>query len=1079
MNELLELRPAPQRLAAEEGLDNLHARLDRLLAPGAAAAPVLDAALPNGSALLRRRLAVRGWVPPGLLKAGIADVEWDEALRVVGQEVELAERARPGRWFMALAARKRVFATVSLERLREASESLHPGEEQDPVWSALRLALDPFMGAATNTELVLRQLAQHRPEVLRELSRMAAWGSTIPGLADLAALADAQLGRQRRDRDLEAVKASQLFGREQEMVLISMFLQQPTGPRDVSVLYVSGIGGSGKSTLLLAAEQELRRRDQRLVVRLDFDNAYLDPLSQEQMDILFLRALVIEEPELAPRLQRVLAQLQRQADARVRVRMEAEGENYASSSGASTPSQRKEQLRRARYATKSGSSAEEAGMSEKSERISVLQSVGDEPAFRQRSVVLFLDTVENVSRLGADAIDSVLEWLGSIPAAVPRRDLRVILAGRDALGSPDMQALANRFEDHGLQIAESVEIGDLDAEAACNMLMQRGLPVADAMLAAQALPRNPLVLRLAADAWRSAKDDVAAIQDDYRNGRIDRQTASGYLAQRVIQHVPRQPARRYAVAAMALEKLTEKELRDIVIPAVDGVTAGDRKLAHKVYEGLLRATWLTIEEKPGTLRWHPELRELALPMIEADPDHSRVDLLVRSAAQVRQERPSTPAHFLDLASKLLYPVAGRLQRATGIPLAEVVSTELRQAEDNVHRIHLEGIGAAAGEGDRLVAQGRSARALEIYRDRPTRDKGVPPTFVIRALAQTGDWAGDDVDAAQVVRELRRHFDARGANMQQPMVERLYWLTRVEMLRTPALDRAHVDLLRDTCRTLKFRPRDGALFGLVGVAEAQAPGGRLSLIAPSSWPPPNTDLGPEARFSMVRAAYGRLPSTGSRGLWVTITLGAMLTFNEYWVDELLWLSGQECLEITGGTGVLHELKSQMPRLGTVSLAEVEQFVSSCREVRVRLNLSRVPPDKAARVMRGTLVEFHSPLATLLSGDGYRQSLDGLLDVVARLPPSNSVLTLAEFNSADRRDVHQRDMRSAFTAVLVALDRARLLGEFCRQLLREPARAFGQPRALGARRALELVGRYLAWEQALDPFAAAAANERIAS
>jgi len=1074
VQELEAQRPAPDGIEPAQGLRDLRSTLDALLGSSITRAQPAPTAATTAATLLRRRLAVRGWVAPAALRGDIGDADWDAALRVVGQEVELAERIRPGQWFMALAARKRVFGAASLDELRAASDEVHPDDGKDYVRLALRVALasagDParYLGESG-------QLQDQPAELLQELSRMAAWGSSIPLLTELAATAGAQLGRHRRDRELEAVDPATVFGRDRELQMIRAFLRRPLdNTRLVPALYVSGIGGSGKSTLLMAAQKELRLAGSDIVVRLDFDNAYMDPLSQEQMDILFLRALAVEEPAMAPRLQNVIAQLQDLSDSRVRARLETEGDEFTTT--AKSSKLRKERMRRARYATKSGSSAEAAGLSERSERISALQAVGEDPDFRQRSVVLFLDTVENVLRLGPDAVDSVLEWLGSLPLAVPRRDLRVVLAGRDALGSSSITALVDRFRDYGLRLADKLEIGDLDSESARAMLVQRGLPPPDAKLAAQALPRNPLVLRLAAKAWETAKEDVTSIQDAYRDGRIDRQTASSYLAQRVIQHVPGEPARRYAVAAMALERVTEKDLRDIVIPIVDGGESGDRKLARRIYEGLLRTTWLADEEKVGTLRWHTELRALALPMIQADPDHARVDLLVRSAVEVRAHKSSTPQRILDLASKLLYPTASKIQRATGIPVADAVRTELRQAEDDLHRIQLEGVGGAVGEGDRLVAQGRGARALELYRERPTRDRGVPPTFVIRGLAQTGDWANEDVDAEAIVRELRQHFEARGGNIQRPAVERLYWLTRLEMLRTPALERAHVDLLRDTCRTLAFKPRDGALFGLIGVAEALTAKNGMRLIAPATWPPPNADLGAEPRFSMVRTVYDRLPQPDKRGLWVKTTLGATLALRQRWFDEIEALSLEECVNVAGGRGAMPQLWSQVQELRVLPLVQVEQFISSCRDIRVQFDLSRVSPPEAALALRGSFVEFHAPLAALLSGDGYRQSLAGLLDFVARLPMGDSVLALGEFDYEKRRGAHERDMRAAFTAIIVALERARLLGDFCRQLQRDPSSAFGQPRAASARRAVELAGRYVAWEQALDPFQHDPSNRR---
>lgn len=1076
----LKLRSAPQGIVASEGLRELRATLDKLLAqdvpmPDASGG---DATAPTTCTLLRHRLAVRGWVSPRDLLVGIPESDAASALRIVGQEVELAERKRVGQWFMTLTARKRVFASADLASLWKASERLHDNDEEDPVRIALRFAMEAGadVGGARSDDLLPRLEAQ-ADNVLRELSLMRAWGSAIRGLDALAAAASAQLRRRGRDRELDALSGTPIFGRDVEQRQIRDFLAEPVDGREVRALYVSGIGGSGKSTLLLAAEQELRRLGQSLPLRLDFDSSYLDPLSPEQMDVMFLRALSVEDPAFAPALQYIIVQLQSLAEHRMRARIDAEGDE--STPRRSGVPRNWDEGKRARYAPGSSSDSERAGISEQYERMSALRPLGSLPEFRQRGVVLFLDTVENVSRLGADAIDSVLEWLRSLADSLPKRNLRVVLAGRDALGAPSMQALASQFQYFGLKLkaSEEVNLGDLDPGAAREVLEHCGMSTADAVLASTALPRNPLVLRLAANAYAAAKDDVSTIQEDYRAGRIDRQTASGYLAQRVIQHVPRQPARRYAVAALALEAVTERLLRDIVIPAVDGVKVADRKLARRVYDGLLRATWLTTEDKarPGTLRWHAELRNLALPMIEADPGHAEVNKRVHSAAAFwhKSQHSLVEQDLAEHHRKLA------MADASSGRLTDPASRPSSSADDELHRMRLEGIGGRAGEGDRLVAQGRGPRALAIYRERPTRERGIPPTFVIRALAQTGDWDNDDVQGDKVLEELRRHVRIRGGNLQRVMAERLYWLTRLEMLRQPELKRAHVEVLRDACRGLKFTSSNGALFGLVGTVEAlQSAEGRLSPIAPASWPPPRVTVGHEIRFSMVRAAFGRIPARKPLDGWVSTSLGAMLTLSEAWVDDLISLAGEERFQIGGGEGHLMDLKKQVASLRTAPLVEVEQFVSSCRDVPVRVDLARIPPVMASRVLRGTLVEFHSPLSALLTTPSLQLSELGLVRFVRALPvPPGAVLTLSEFDSGEARSVSERNLLPTFTAVIVALDRARVLAEFCRTLVRDPAQLLPSEDSNAVQPVLDLCRRYLAWNQALDSPAKAVSKTKM--
>lgn len=1057
---VVDLYPEPSSLQPAAGLKRMRETLDALMGMASPLTVIADDAHSSACTLLRHRLAVRGWVAPIALLADVPPSVHEEALRAVSQEVELSERTRPGQWFMTLAGRRRVFTSAPINRLREVSQQLFAGDNEDPVRLALSLALS--LGTATSSAdaHTLHERLKYQPvAVLREMARMAAWGSAIPGLEALAAAAGAQGQRQARDRELQSAGSVTLFGRERELQLIREFLQRP--PRDfgqtsaMPALYISGIGGSGKSALLLASEKELRSAGQRLVVRLDFDNPYLNPLNLEQMDIVFLQALSVEEPMLAQGLGEAIGQLQSLIDARLRARIDTEG-GVQSSNSTKTVRRQTRDVARARYAGKSGSDPESFGNSAGYERISILTTVSLMREFRQRGVVLFLDTLENVGRLGADGIDAVLQWLSSIPACVPDRSVQGVLAGRDAFGSPDMRALAQQLRSWGLELTIRVELGDLDESAAVAMLEKLDMPVLDARLAAAALPRNPLVLLLAAQAFATQDADLTAIQENYKAGRIDRATAAGYLAQRVIQHVPRQPARRYAVAAMALEQVTERTLREIVIPVVDstqGIT--DRKLAKKVFQGLKRATWLAVESRPGVLRWHTELRRLALPMIEADTDHALVARQVRGAVAAARGTNAT---------------AGR-------------------EDEELYRLKMEGFGNNLGEGDRLVAQGRGRRALKLYRERPTRAQGIPPTFVIRALALTGDWErGEEVDAQRVLQAVRQHFELRGNTLQPAMLERLYWLTRLEMLRGGPLPAAHAEFLRDACRSLKFGQRNGAFLGLVGVAEAlqTTQAAPLSLIAPADWPPSGVDVGPELRFCAVRATRGRL-SPADRARWVSTTLGAMLLLDERWPALLQRLSLEQVLSLPENYYLLHELPALLDRQRNESLAGVEKFVASCRDVKVRIDLARLAPADAAVLLRGSLVEFHAPLSALLSADALWDLYDDdsllrkLLTFVEGLGmPSSAIVPLREFQSRQHRQSQARDPQAATSAVLVMLDRAGCLGTFCTSVMRDPDALFALVRAhhpiarnQARQEVLSLMRRYLEWDDALRPVAASAA------
>ena len=1097
--------PAPRDVSAD--MQRLRRLLDELgAAQGqsglpsqpAQADPTTSDAMTDACSLLRLRLAVRGWVAPLQLLNDVEAELRDTALQVVGAEVELSERMRPGQWFLALAARKQAIAATEPTRLRDAAaQRLAPTDADDPLRLALlaALALAPGHHAPGASQLQ-QALAPHTSEVLQELERMPAWGATLPGLEAIAATAAAELRRRIRDRQREAMGATVVFGREREQQALRRFLQAgPTGG-GVRIMYLSGIGGSGKSTLLLAAEHAVRSDGAQIVVRLDFDSPSMNPRNPEQMDIQLLNALAVELPAAAGELHRIATRLQSLMDHRTLARIKATGAVHAFTSSESVTRGRV-QAQRAMHASDSGSDAESAANSQHYGRISAMAALDTIPALTARPLVLLLDTLESVTRIGPDGIDSVLAWLSTIGAVLPRPDkhaLRVVLAGRDPLGSLNTQALAQRFGHHDIvqDPDDEIALSDLDIGPACELLVRFGMPPDAAVLAARALPRNPLVLRLAARTWQTNPDQLAQLQHAYQAGHIDRHTAASYLAQRVVQHVPHQLARRYVVAALSLPAVTERRLQDIVIPAVDSQHGrGDRALAGKVYRALVRASWLTIEDAPGTFHWHAELRALALPMIEADPAHRLVAARIQDE-QRRQDvsqqarAPEHPAYPypepIDDAAPGHAP-HGPPMRTARPPITqpdgfdpETLAPDAGNGETTSaqwHRMRLEGVGGLPGDGERLVAQGHVERALQLYRERPTRAPGVPPTFVIRALALSGAGYRFDVDPERVLDEVHTHMKKRSNRIESRKYERLYWLTRMMMLDEVRLPRNHIEVLHDLCHATGFNRQRGALYGLIGILEALRVAPDMRHIAPAAWPPPKADVGPESRFSMLRTRLGRFWQQERGDHWIVTRLGALLRFDERWPELLLDYSGQEIIHIDGGASRINELLRKMRHLQGARLIVAEDFLASWRDVRIRINLVRIKPSAVPALMRGNCVEFHAPLAALLSdrmlwrGDcSTEEILQRLLQVVDDLHlPHALILPLSEFTSEKRRKRHASNLQAAIGAVITALDRAAVLDTLTRALMRQRHTLFASDGQETLGRLCVLCRSYQRWNDAL--------------
>jgi serine protease len=1028
-----------------------------------AISPLADP-LAERAMLLRQRLSVRGWVAP---LAAIPEVDSAEAtgvLRSVAPDVEVAVQGQPGRWFMTTAARRRVFASTPLAELRRAMGPVADSDDADPLLKAMRLV-------AGEEPVALDALGS---DVLHELTRVAGWSGVRTGAArgaaaelaetasSLAVGAASRIQRRRRTSELDRATRTNVVGRDIERSRIAEFLRVPrqvAGP--IPVLYVHGLGGAGKSTMLLDAEAALRQADEAVVLHLDFDSPFVDVMNPERMDVLMLRQLHAESPEDARGLQWRIDMLREMSERRMRARIEAAGTvQYDGDSKTVISSGKK--ARERRQEVFQGHALESFNVSQDYERTSALSGVSSLDLMGGKPLVLFLDTLENVTRLGAGAVDALLSWLASWSLCASQDDLRVVLAGRDDLQCAAMQDLVVQLDAHQFELRPGHQIGldDLDPEAARQLLTEAGMPPDAAELAAGALPRNPLVLRMAAIVYARNPELAVEIQENYRQGCIDRHTAEGYLAKRVAAHLEDTMARRYVTAAMVLPVITERVLRDIVMPAVDGKASEGGPSAQAVYRGLQAATWLTISEASGTLRWHQVLRELVLRMIDADPVAAELATRVRAAADLWSSRRRSDDQRA-LAALLQGRAAGPAH------------------EETVHRLRLEGLDGRGGEGDRLVAQGSAERALEVYRARPTRAKGKPPAFVLRALGDTAQWRTGEVDVEAVLAELRQELQDRRTGIHKTTTDCLRWLTRLQLMRTGRLSAGHLGVLRTAVARLKFSTDNAAFLGLVATAEAlhAASHDRLDLLAPPAWPPNKSRVGAEIRFPMVRALYGAVQGESN---YVETTLEPFVVLNHQTRGALDILSRRQVLALDGGS---RRVLDQFDTLATATLLEVETFYARCRSIRVSIDVARVRKDEAAWLMRGTTVEFHRPLAMALSAaisppanqrrmrERRVTALETLVGFVKDLGerPLGALLPLAEFDDPERLVAHASKIESAVTSLVVQLDRARMLEVFCRSLRGLPRDdsliAEASSGAYG--RLIDVCGRYLQWDRALDP------------
>lgn len=1032
----------------------------------------------NEAAELRLALAMRGWVDPvDLLPADLSVDEQANILDAVAPDIQMALRDHPGLWFLRDQERQRLLTTALPVDLERAIAPRNELDTQDPVRQAMEL----------RRRSVPADLSPHQTEVLKALGStftwldrglnwesetLAFWGSeSDPDGVKLRVAAT--LARRRRREDVERMTEATLRGRDRDLARLVRWATAPrTGTHRGRLLYLSGIGGVGKSTLFAHLEKQLGTTNERpLLVHIDCDMPGFDPTDPVALDLALFPQLAIALPAEAPELigrANILSRATRETDA-----------DYLASMG--RPGKRSRQRKaEADRPVESFVDLESAVTQKAGERSSIsdnaLSRLGD------RTLVLLFDTAElmlaRVAVATSSEIAGTADWLESLTGLMSGADVRVLMAGRNPPSDTEVEALTRRVEQRAnWQVDPDIVLGDLDQTEAEALLVDLG--VDDLNLAAKAakvLPGTPLILKIAADVYRAGGAERVEFSARIEAASIDPLVARRYLTERIVNHLTSPAAKPYALAAMVLPRVTEPLLAAAVFPAVGNIEP-TRQLARDVLAGLGDAGWLVREEPGGKgLTFHPEVRRLALELMASDPNLEDQLTEVRRLARDfhkrrRQAGDSTFRFYYDLllgaqptrsstvdlnllgAAVDDLPKAVREQFAQNRHVDPVVAPPASSPADWAY--YVEGSGRRDGEGDRLVKRGHADAALELYRSRPTRDPGRPPTFVLQALADAGYFSSAEVDIAAVVAETAEELArAAGERLQNSLRSRIYWLTRYTLMAHPGpLSPSHHEVLREAAR--RFSGTGPVLLfpSMTSVAEAFAPD--RGPIAPESWFEIKGAIESETRMFLVQhARFGR------RSAWQP-HIDALFTLQPDWPE----LAARGLPRDVG-----HEFERWMKELRAMVFppnAEPGTQVDFNRFLRVLrkpvfIELSRkTTRANAVRLLRGMTKEFHRPLraavirhAAALPSAGERL-IDLTVEMLAELP-----LRTRELQETEWRRRADRDIGAAIGLAIPFIDRTRRLPSFCERL----ARAAGRSKTGGE---LTAVARsFLEWDKALS-------------
>lgn len=973
---------------------------------------------------LRAALAMRSWINPReLLPPQVEQAVRVRTLNAVASDVETSFRQHPGEWYLAAPVRRRIFGGIGRDGLRaKLQEPASPRDESDPVRRALRRLLD----------LEPLDLASLTVDELRAIENAAEWLEDL-GLNFSAVRTEAVslAARRKREAEIARLTATPLIGRQETLDQLQAFTSAArAGKGRMAATYLYGIGGMGKSTILAHLEKRLSATD-AVLVHIDFDRVDLDPSDPISLDLVVLEQLSARLPDLAGQC-RSLSELLSQFRSRTRrEKLESVG-----SGSRSAP-------RRAIKRKGPSLALEAIETREGSERDSILY--GSLARLPPSPLIVIVDTLEVVYARGAAAVGDLAKWLDSLSTIARAGDVRVVLAGRDPPPDDANRNICARLESLSHEVQPPIPLRELDFPQAMTLLVEAGLndrSLAEA--AAKALPGNPLVLRMAAEIYTKSPELLQEIRLAHEAGRIDPVTASRYLAERVVAHLSDPVARPYALAAMALPQVREELVRDVVLPVVDGHARGsaDRAKAKRVYDALASAGWLVVPALDGaSFTYHPEIRALVRKFIDADPDKFAQQKDVRAAAiswhrrrRDKQDRAFALYHRLMLGEKTigrrdcdLAPLLTRFLDDLPADTRQALTDGMPASPSSRHRppdtewtAYLEGRGVRDGQGDKLLKRGRAAEALALYRERPTRPKGLPPTFVIQALADNCEWDTSEVDVEMIVRELNSQIRQKG-RIPGGLLSRVYWLTRYEMLRHPGpLQPAHLRLL-ETC-TRSLNSSSMAMPALIATAEALS---KVEL-APRDWVQRGGSV-PDARLHLVRGL--KFPSPFA----AKVNADALVVLQRDWVERL----ESSCKGIDLPLKDLQEVQDELQSLQGQAFAGISRTLRQFRKP-VLLRCREPNPTGILLLLRGTTIEFHRPLKSALAAlytecreHGDFDRFEPVWDAIGTVLQKMSIAP-REMNTGALRELVAADASEWFGALVSYSDRCRLLPALLSQL-----------------------------------------------
>jgi hypothetical protein len=483
--------------------------------------------------------------------------------------------------------------------------------------------------------------------------------------------------------------------------------------------------------------------------------------------------------------------------------------------------------------------------------------------------------------------------------------------------------------------------------------------------------------------------------------------------------------------------------------------------SSRAFAALAATRWLSQTREGGeSLQFHRDVRCLILKLLDADPEEAPIRRAIRERAiayHSSQAHPSNRAfeayhrwmrgetdhqldetlldHLTQVFEELPVDVKARFKRRQASSLRATPAFT-----DEEWLIHLEGPGGADGQGDKMLKRGHALEALDLYRSRPTRPMGLAPTFVIQALADTGQWDTPEVSLDLALGEIESW--AESGRLSGSRLSRLYWITRLELMRRGAtLSPRHADMLERSCHQLRG-PALSTLPALVAVAEARL-GRRLS---PASWDAGKGARETATRIFLVHGHMGASIAFRPRIDSIAVTQGD-------WTDALRAIA-PGTVDLPGANWV----QSALDSLNDRPFADVGRVMRGL-EKPVAVRWDGADLEAGILVLRGLTTEFLRPLRHTLSARFEEPDGAGsLMPLIEYLLGQMSIRPI-DFSMNLFVDRLHGDAHGWFAALVGYADRCRLLPVLCQGILRLPGGGACHSRLLRVAQA------FLDWDRAL--------------